>query len=221
MDSERIQQLCERGQAELMRMEYLHAAKTLAKAEGIAWRTRDFDALSRLYMPLQEARRQRRQRCAEGMIRLDFIARDSSDVISPQRVLDDVPMGTVLVAGWKSLEPAVETRRLADKLERYVDVFLASANGDGRIFIFPDVVNANPCDFPATAKGVMEMWERLHLPFLKSAEAQSDPLEKIEIFRMAIHVDYGCELAHQHLADAARAILQEKRMDRQDAKTPR
>jgi hypothetical protein len=214
MDSDRVQQLCEQGQSELMRMEYLRAAKTLSEAEAMAWRARDFDALSRLYMPLQEARRQRRQRCAEGMIRLDFIARDPSDVISPQRVLDEVPAGTVLVAGWKSLEPAIETRRLADKLGRYVDVFLASANGDGRMFIFPDVVNANPADIPATAKGVMELWERLHFPFLKSAEAQSNPLEKIEIFRMAIHVDYGCELAHQHLADAARAVLQSgKRSD--------
>ena len=37
-----------------------------------AWRHRDWDTLARLYMPLQEARRQRRQRCGEGTVALDL-----------------------------------------------------------------------------------------------------------------------------------------------------
>src|SRR5476651_2360561 len=66
MDSGQIQSLCQLGQEQLTRMEYLEAERTLAAAEKPAWDVRDFDALARLYMPLQEARRQRRQRCGEG-----------------------------------------------------------------------------------------------------------------------------------------------------------
>ena len=69
-----LQSLCELGQEQLIRMEYLAAERTLVEAEEIARRERDFDTLGRLYMPLQETRRQRRQRCGEGIVRLDLIA---------------------------------------------------------------------------------------------------------------------------------------------------
>ena len=41
-----LQQLCELGQEQLMRMEYLTAERTLERAEIIAWTNRDFVALS-------------------------------------------------------------------------------------------------------------------------------------------------------------------------------
>ncbi len=50
-----VEALCERGQAELMAMDYLAAGRTLARAERIAWADREWDLLSRLYMPLQES----------------------------------------------------------------------------------------------------------------------------------------------------------------------
>jgi hypothetical protein len=50
----------------------------------------------------------------------------------------------------------------------------------------------------------MSLWERLHAPFLASADAEVDPMRKIEAYRRAIQVDYACELAHQKLADVAR-----------------
>ena len=71
METSKIEQLCEHGQDQLSRMEYLEAERTLAAAEEIAWWARDWDTLARLYMPLQEARRQRRQRCGEGIIRTE------------------------------------------------------------------------------------------------------------------------------------------------------
>ena len=62
-----IEQQCELGQRLLMEMEYLKAERVLADAESQAWAGQAWDVLSRLYLPLQEARRQRRQRCGEGM----------------------------------------------------------------------------------------------------------------------------------------------------------
>ena len=50
------------------------------------------------------------------------------------------------------------------------------------------------------------MWERLHTPFLAAADAQSDPVAKMEGYRSTIRVDAACELAHQKLSDVAREM---------------
>jgi hypothetical protein len=67
-----------------MEMDYLAAEATLVSAEAIAWERRDFDTLARLYMPLQESRRQRRQNCGEGIVRLDLLA-DGPDQLPSAR----------------------------------------------------------------------------------------------------------------------------------------
>src|SRR4051794_17215506 len=76
-----LQVLCEQGSEQLIRTEYLQAERSLAAAEAIAWKQRDWDTLSRLYMPLQEARRQKRQRCGEGFVCLDISADGPDDPI--------------------------------------------------------------------------------------------------------------------------------------------
>src|SRR5215212_4799219 len=105
-----LQALCELGQQQLMRTEYLDAEATLERAEQIAWDSKDFDTLSRLYMPLQEARRQRRQRCGEGIIALDLIATGPEDAIDGRRIVENYPHGQLLVAGWGTAAPAREVR---------------------------------------------------------------------------------------------------------------
>ena len=64
---------------------------------------------------------------------------------------------------------------------------------------------------------VMDMWERLHLPFLATADMQVDPTQKIEHYRTTIRVDYACELAHQKLSDCAREQLRATRAVRMPA----
>ena len=126
MTQEALQELCESGQEQLMRMEYLAAEATLAEAERHAWAARDWDTLSRLYMPLQEARRQRRQRCGEGVVCLDLLAHGPADVIDPRHVIENYPHGQLLVAGWGSLQPALAVRDLQAKHGLYVETFLAA-----------------------------------------------------------------------------------------------
>src|SRR5438477_8925766 len=108
MSSQDLQSRCELGQQQLMRTEYLQAEATLASTEADAWAARDFDTLSRLYMPLQEARRQRRQRCGEGVVALDLIATGPVDEIDGRRIIENFPHGQLLVAGWGTLEPALK-----------------------------------------------------------------------------------------------------------------
>jgi hypothetical protein len=123
MTREQLQEQCELGQRQLMAMEYLEAIETLAAAEVVAWANRDYDTLARLYMPLQEARRQARQRCGEGTVRLDVIANGPSDAID----LDHLPIhGQMLVAGWASIQPALRLRAKAREQKQYVETFLAA-----------------------------------------------------------------------------------------------
>ncbi|MEO6434540.1 MAG: hypothetical protein ABIP55_02110 [Tepidisphaeraceae bacterium] len=126
MTKDDLQPRCELGQQQLMRTEYLDAEATLAAAEADAWRLRDFDTLSRLYMPLQEARRQRRQVCGEGVVCLDLIATGPQDAIDGRRVVENFPHGQLLVAGWGSIEPALRVRALQREHKLYIETFLAA-----------------------------------------------------------------------------------------------
>src|SRR6266567_2753654 len=112
MPSADLQALCELGQRQLMEMDYLSAEATLAGAEQQAWDARDCETLSRLYMPLQEARRQRRQRCGEGTVHLGLFAKSPSEKLSAQQIIQQYPFGQLLIAGWETIEPAVQFRRL-------------------------------------------------------------------------------------------------------------
>jgi hypothetical protein len=121
-----LQSLCELGQQQLMEMKYLEAESTLASAEHEAWLAHDFDTLSRLYMPLQEARRQRRQRCGEGVVCLDLLATSETEKLTGLQVVENFPHGQLLVAGWGSIEPALEVRRLQQEHGLFVETFLAA-----------------------------------------------------------------------------------------------
>jgi hypothetical protein len=118
--------LCEIGQQQLMRTEYLDAEATLVNAEAQALEARDWDLLSRLYMPLQEARRQRRQRCGEGIVCLDLLSEGPHDRVRGEHVVQNYPHGQLLVAGWGTIEPALEVRLLASEHKLYVETFLAA-----------------------------------------------------------------------------------------------
>src|SRR5687767_4082353 len=140
-----LQARCELGQQQLMRTEYLEAEATLASAEAEAWANKDFDTLSRLYMPLQEARRQRRQRCGEGVVALNLIATGPDDHVEGQRVVENYSHGQLLVAGWRSIEPALAVRRLQDQHKLYVETFLAAVMpaGSGRIVVIVPTEDVN------------------------------------------------------------------------------
>jgi len=121
-----VQTLCEQGQQLLMQTRYWDAERALAQAETIAWESRDWDALARLYMPLQEARRQRRQRCGEGIVALNLFAQGPGDDVNPEQVVANYPHGQLLVAGWGTISPAVGVRQMASRNGLYLETFLAA-----------------------------------------------------------------------------------------------
>src|ERR1700742_45893 len=119
MTLERLQEQCELGQRQLMETQYLEAIQTLCIAEEFAWTTRNYETLSRLYMPLQEARRQARQRCGEGQGNPRLLAENTDVQPDPQAIIQAIPQGQLLVAGWASMEPAKLIRKLAAEQKRY------------------------------------------------------------------------------------------------------
>lgn len=223
-DAPDLHNLCERGQELLMRMDYLGAERALVEADAIASRLEDFDTLSRLYMPLQEARRQRRQRAGEGTVRLDLVARSPEARLDPEEIVARYPQGQLLVAGWESIEPALRIRELARQRNLYLDTFLAATyriDGEIVVRVLPEAraseamsITFRPDELPTgerkgtwqTYAEVMAIWERLHRPYLAAADAGVDPAQKIEGFRRTLEVDYACELAHQKLSAVAGAL---------------
>jgi hypothetical protein len=240
-DGQDLQSLCDAGQRALIATDYLAAEEVLAQAESLAWNAQDWDALSRLYMPLQEARRQRRQRCGEGIVKLDFV----NASVPAADIVDRYPHGQLLVAGEASIEPALALRTLAHERKLFVEAFLAARYPAGNSFVIAIVPTADvalppsdgrsidrlmatlppfsivlsPNEIPrgerpgtdATYAETMALWERLHAPFLAHAEATADPVRRMAAFRKAIEVDYACELAHQHLSKVAHVLARERR----------
>jgi hypothetical protein len=126
-DAQRLQGLCETGQQRLMATDYLAAEEALVEAETLAIALDDFDTLGRLYFPLQEARRQRRQLCGEGTVWLDLWARRPEDTFEPDDVLEQHPQGQFLLAGWADLAASVALRDAISKRRLYAECFLAAA----------------------------------------------------------------------------------------------
>ena len=240
-----LQELCELGSEHLFQTRYLEAEATLARAERAAWDAADWDTVARVYMPLQEARRQRRQRCGEGTVALDLVAQGPHDAVDGRRVVENFPHGQLLVAGWRSIAPAVEVRRLQSEHGLYVETFLGAlyAAGAERVVVIAptedaalpdrdfgsveelvahlpanclwsrqaDLARGSRRGTPETFGEVMALWERLHAPFLAAADAESDPLRKMEGYRLTARVDYAAELAHQKLAAVAHGLARRGR----------
>jgi hypothetical protein len=225
MSSDDLQSLCELGSQLLAETRYLEAEETLVRAEAIARRAGDWDTLARLYMPLQETRRQRRQCCGEGVVKLDLIAAGPEEVLDPEHIVARYPHGQLLIAGWESLAPALRVRELARERRLYLETFLASVHrvADARVVVIYPSADVSPpakCtvlrddDLPSgerkgttqTYAEVMDLWERLHAPMLRHADQTADPIARIEAYRRTIDIDYACEFAHQRLSETARLV---------------
>jgi len=163
MSEDSVEALCEQGQEQLMAMEYLAAERSLARAERLAWGEREWDLLSRLYMPLQEARRQRRQRCGEGIVCLDLLAEGPDDRLEARHVVEHYPHGQLLVAGWGTIEPALKVREIAAELGLYVETFLGAAYpaADGKRIVVIAPLGDVPVPLAGSGVSVEELKSKL------------------------------------------------------------
>lgn len=243
-DADRLQALCDEGQRRLERMDYLAAISVLEQADLLATRLGDFDTLSRLYLPLQEARRQSRQRAGEGIVKLDLLE-PADRSFDPVELAQRYPHGQLLVAGHAQLNASRSLRAVQRQRMQYAETFLAAWYDVGaaravlvvpvdqvavpessRVRSIDELLRLAPphsvilpeSDLPTgerpgdtrTFAWTMNLWERLHLPYLAMARATSDPIRRIDACRLAIVVDPACEPAHQLLSETARALHLER-----------
>ncbi len=160
-----LQETCEQGQTALIETRYLDAERLFLAAESLAAEHEDFDTLGRLYFPLQEARRQRRQICGEGTVRLDLWATQEEDVNAAD-IVGRYPHGQLLVAGRASLAASLAVRQLAADQNLFVETYLAAAyplTEDGRIVVavVPTADVALPPQETALSLGVGGLLKRL------------------------------------------------------------
>lgn len=225
-----LQNLCERGQELLSQTDYVGAERVLMEAERIAWEARNWETLARLYMPLQEARRQKRQIAMDGGILLDFWHDEST----PEKIAATGIWAEVLLPGDGNIQPGIRLRRLAMERQLCMEIFLAAGYelGDKRIAVIVALENASlptkeeihgidqllqrlpphslilpeeelaGCD----AQLATSLWQRLQLPYLAAADAEADLIRRMAAYRQTILVDNACELAHQKFADTAAGL---------------
>jgi len=169
---EDLQSLCELGQRQLSSMDYLNAERTLVDAENLAMTKNDLDTLGRLYMPLQEARRQIRQRCGEGVVKLDLLARDGAVRLDPEAILNKYPHGQLLIAGWGTLEPSIRFRELVRRSMSYVETFLAAVYpvGDSRAIVIVGLADVAVPD--AAPRSIDELIRKLPPQSIVLAESE-------------------------------------------------
>lgn len=236
-----LQSLCERGSERLVATDYVGAERLLAEAEAMALEAGDFDTLSRLYYPLQEARRQIRGKCVEAGVHLVIEGRVP---LEAEELARSLPEGSLLVAGAGSTAAGESLRRIYRERGSYAEVILGvtvRAGPDGTVTFATPLPASVPAGIPAapedvarrlpahsvfvgmtsgdaeiapvarTATGMMSLWEQLHLPFLAAADAMPTSELKLRAYRRAIEVDYACELAHQNAATVARELARPAR----------
>ena len=203
--SDTVQQLCFEGQNHLLATDYLAAEEVLVRAEGTALAEKDWDSLSRLYMPLQEVRRQRRQRCGEGTIKLDLIAHTAADVIDAEAIAKQYTHGQILVAGFGTIEPAVKLREIAHREKRYLDVLLGASYWVGGTVVVA-IVPTDRVALPEDGEySIDELTRRLppHSVIIPLAELPSgERMGNTETFAQTMSLWERLHLPYLSLADA-------------------
>ena len=93
--------------------------------------------------------------------------------------------------------------KLPDPISRSIDELLRLLPPNSMVYHQNELPRGAQKGTWKTYAHVMDMWERLHAPFLGQADMMHDPIQKIEGYRRTIAVDYACELAHQRLSQVA------------------
>lgn len=221
--AEKLDRLMEEASAALVATQYFHAERLAAEALSLAHQSRDFERMARIVMPLQEARRLRRQQAA-----------DSKKLTR----IDNYPAFEALMTGTEPLKPGcyliepplvgADARELREKgLHDEVPVIVLAREPETQMGLWP-VVTVGPLTVrariePPGAKKIALSW------FLKAFEAlgdaaiaQIDPEEAAED-----RVEHAMDLLaavvdHEKLHQTLRAACEEAHRDAiDDAARPR
>lgn len=183
MPSDRIDQIMERASQELVRTHYLACERLCLEAMELARETKDFERYARILLPLQEARRQRRQVAIEAGV---FVLTGERQI--PEAILDEHRGGCLLlVSPPYTLEDERAVRRLA--LERGL------------------LVEAMLFDQESLRQSFEQQMERIGDAALAAIPRDRPPTEQVDMLAAVLDRVGDHEIAHQRLAEAARRAV--------------
>lgn len=187
--AQQIDALMEQASAALVAMRYAQCEKLCVEAMDLARTAEDFERLGRIMLPLQEARRQRRQAAEDaGTVVL------TGQPLVAGEILDRHPRGCLLLTDPPySRDDASALRDLARQRELFVEVLRLDDAGLTAAFCHAMENNGDA----AVAHALRE----------------SDPVARVDALLGRLDQIGDHEIAHQRLADAARAAAKSPSTD--------
>lgn len=183
-----IDQIMERASIELVEMNYAACERLCVDALRLARADEDFERYARILLPLQESRRLRRQTAVDAGV---FVLAGRPR-LSPGEILDAHPRGCILL--------------LSPPYTREDEAAVRAAAFEAGAYVEPLVM-----DQPTLRQAFEQQMERegdnalAAVPLGLNAVHQVDALAAV-LARVGDH-----EIAHQRLADAARAAAKQRR----------
>ncbi len=176
-----IDRIMEQASQALVDTDYLTCERLCESALGMARQANDFDRYARVLLPLQEARRQRRQVASDGGACV-FTGEHKQEV---GIILKRQPAGCVLLTDPPyTAEDAAAIRAAARDNEQMVEVLLLDSAGLLAAFL----------------KAMED-----HGDALLASVTTDDPIAKLDAIAAQLDELGDHEIAHQQLAAAARA----------------
>lgn len=217
-----LDEMMETASQALAELDYARCEALCVEALGQAKRSGDWVMYGRVLLPLQEARRQKRQAAIDGLILLGTPSADAPAI----ELITDPRCGCVVLTRPYTAENAAKVDAAARDAHRSVEVLYADNTPDAsawRIHSFegPGVT----AELPAPDASWVGRWidpQALKPPtpahwFMRASEALGDaalaqidaPLgsaERVDRLEAALRAAGDHEILHQRLAEAAKAL---------------
>ena len=217
-----LDQLMERASQALAEMNYALCEALCVEALGKAHQADEWVLYRRIVLPLQEARRQKRQAAIDGLVLLGTAERAES----LEKLIEDPRCGCIVVTWPYTAEDAWNLHRLARDNQRQIEVLFADNEaGDAAWHVtsfdqpsiridlpaakpewvgqWVDALDTTP---PTPAHWFMQASEALGNAALASIEAAPGTPAYLDQLERAIQAAGDHEILHQRLADAARML---------------
>lgn len=152
---ESADRIMEKASVALSKMHYLECEGLCLEALAVARIGGDWNSYGRILLPLQESRRQRRMKAADGVVRLgsDGLGDDVGDW------LEGIDAGCLVVTGERSVEDALAVFNVARKRQLAVEVLYAENPSDASDWTIQSFAGpAVSCPMGPPAKGWLNRW---------------------------------------------------------------
>lgn len=204
----------------LVEMRYAECERLCLQALGLAREESDFIGYSRALLPLQEARRQRRQAASDLLIRFGSSDLPTGEALT-EAVLDEPAAGCLILTSPHDSADATRLMESAESQGRPFEVLLVNDQAGASNWhlqainhkeVVAEMEPPSPLDVwrrsDAFAHAFVEASERLGDAALAQVEAKDlDGIERLTQLEQMVDAVPDHEKLHQALADAARTLI--------------